>query len=118
MDVTQYTRKYLILSSWTKNQLPVVQTELGSQKYLDLWQPLRKSLNNITINDAKFAHHLCNLIPSQCPFARRIEIFGYTLVNIPPLCKINPLYEELMALRFRAICYLADECGEDISAYC
>lgn len=118
MDVTEYTIKHLILSSWTDNQQQVVETELRSQKYLDLWQPLRQWLNNITINDAKFAHRLCTLIPSQCPFARTIKIFGYTLLTIPPLCKINPLYEELMALRFRAICYLADECGEDISAYC
>ncbi|MFY8175362.1 Mo-dependent nitrogenase C-terminal domain-containing protein, partial [Planktothrix agardhii] len=27
-------------------------------------------------------------------------------------------YEELVYLRFQALCYLADECGEDISAYC
>jgi hypothetical protein len=38
--------------------------------------------------------------------------------NIPPMCKLNPLYEEVVGLRFRALCYLADDCGEDISQYC
>jgi len=34
------------------------------------------------------------------------------------MCKLNPLYEEVVALRFRALCYLADECGEDVTCYC
>ena len=58
------------------------------------------------------------MIPAQCPFERDVKVFGHTLFHIPPLCKLNPLYEEVVALRFRAMCYLADECGEDISAYC
>ncbi|MDE5116162.1 MAG: nitrogenase, partial [Trichodesmium sp. St2_bin2_1] len=29
-----------------------------------------------------------------------------------------PLYNELIHLRFRALCYLADVCGEDITSYC
>jgi hypothetical protein len=28
------------------------------------------------------------------------------------------LYEEVVGLRFKAMCYLADVCGEDISQYC
>ncbi|MDY7024694.1 MAG: Mo-dependent nitrogenase C-terminal domain-containing protein, partial [Cyanobacteriota bacterium] len=38
-------------------------------------------------------------------------------IHIPPLCKLNPVYDELISLRFRALCYLADECGEDITPY-
>ena len=39
-------------------------------------------------------------------------------MQIPPLCKLNPVYEEVVYLRFRALCYLADCCGEDIQRYC
>jgi hypothetical protein len=34
------------------------------------------------------------------------------------MCKLNPFYEQLVGLRFKALCYLADVCGEDIAAYC
>nr|WP_317110593.1 Mo-dependent nitrogenase C-terminal domain-containing protein [Chroococcidiopsis sp. SAG 2025] len=34
------------------------------------------------------------------------------------MCKLNPLYEQVVALRFKALTYLADECGEDVSLYC
>jgi len=54
----------------------------------------------------------------QCPFEQDIYLFGRKIGHIPPLCKLNPLYEELIGLRFRALCYLADECGQDVSCYC
>ncbi|MGH2415465.1 MAG: Mo-dependent nitrogenase C-terminal domain-containing protein, partial [Microcystaceae cyanobacterium] len=111
MDVTYNTLKHIVLCSWSKSQ----PHESQSQKQpLDLFGPLRQWLNNIEVNEPQLAHRLCHLIPSQCPFARKVKLFGYTLLTIPPLCKINPLYNELMELRFRAICYLVDECGEDI----
>ncbi|MBD2463352.1 Mo-dependent nitrogenase C-terminal domain-containing protein [Oscillatoria sp. FACHB-1407] len=84
----------------------------------DLLQPLRHWLDNINVRDAKVARRLCQLIPAQCPFERTIRLFGRTILRIPPLCKLNPLYDEVVALRFRALCYLADECGEDITPYC
>ena len=80
--------------------------------------PLRNWLNNLPINNRSMAHKLCELIPTQCPFARTIKLFDRKLFTIPPLCKLNPLYNEVIGLRFRALCYLADECGEDISSYC
>ncbi len=79
---------------------------------------IRNWLNHIEIQDAQFAHWLCQVIPTQCPFERDICILGRTLLRIPPLCKLNPFYGELMSLRFRALCYLADECGEDVRCYC
>lgn len=81
-------------------------------------QPLRQWLDGLQIHDRAMAHRICQLIPAQCPFERTVKAFGRTLLQIPPLCKLNPLYEELVSLRFRALCYLADECGEDISQYC
>jgi len=80
--------------------------------------PIRQWLNNLEINNVALAHFICRMIPTQCPFERDISLFGRTIVSIPPLCKLNPLYEELIGLRFRALCYLADDCGEDVGCYC
>jgi hypothetical protein len=80
--------------------------------------PVRQWLNRLEIRNAALAHFICRVIPVQCPFARTISLFGYTIIQIPPLCKLNPLYEEVVSLRFRALCYLADECGEDVRCYC
>ena len=112
MSTKEYTARQLIFSSWIHNiQLPSLQK-------FDFFFPLRNWLNNLAISDRKFARKLCLAIPTQCPFARKINLLGHTILTIPPLCKLNPLYNEIVALRFRAICYLADECGEDVSAYC
>ncbi|URR35347.1 Mo-dependent nitrogenase C-terminal domain-containing protein [Thermosynechococcus sp. HN-54] len=81
-----------------------------------LW-PLRQWLEHLEVHDRQLAHRLCRLIPAQCPFERDIVVAKWH-IHIPPLCHLNPLYEELMVLRYRALCYLADECHEDISAYC
>ncbi|MBW4689155.1 MAG: TerB family tellurite resistance protein [Komarekiella atlantica HA4396-MV6] len=79
--------------------------------------PLRQWLDGLDIQDPRVARFLCKMIPSQCPFERDVKLFGRKIVHIPPMCKINPLYEQLVSLRFRALSYLADECGEDISPY-
>jgi hypothetical protein len=80
-------------------------------------QQLRQWLDQIDIHDPEIARSLCRLIPSQCPFERDIIIFGRKIGHIPPLCKLNPFYEQLVGLRFRALCFLADRCGEDIQSY-
>jgi hypothetical protein len=58
------------------------------------------------------------MIPPQCPFERDVTLFGHKVVHIPPMCKLNPLYDQLVGLRFRALSYLADDCKEDVSQYC
>lgn len=60
---------------------------------------------------------VCRLIPAQCPFEHDIKFWSKTL-HIPPLCRFNPLYETLMRLRMRALLYLSEICGEDVSRYC
>lgn len=87
----------------------------SNQSLLNL---LREQLELIEIHNAKLARLLCKLIPSQCPFERTVSILGRTLFHIPPLCKLNPLYEQVVSLRFKCLCYLADECGEDVTQYC
>ncbi len=84
----------------------------------DIFKPLRKWLDNFDVSSPQLAHKLCQSIPAQCPFERDLKLFGYILLHIPPMCKLNPVYDEIVTLRFRAMCYLADECGEDISQYC
>ncbi|MEH2262698.1 Mo-dependent nitrogenase C-terminal domain-containing protein [Nostoc sp.] len=84
----------------------------------DRLRPLRQWLETIEIHNSKLAHFLCKAIPAQCPFERDITFLGRKLFHIPPMCKLNPLYEEVVGLRFKALCYLADECGEDIAIYC
>ncbi|MBD1805400.1 DUF533 domain-containing protein [Microcoleus sp. FACHB-SPT15] len=84
----------------------------------DVLHPVREWLDGMEIHDPRLARFMCKMIPAQCPFERDVKLFGHKIVHIPPLCKINPLYEQLVGLRFRALSYLADEKGEDISDYC
>jgi hypothetical protein len=84
----------------------------------DVLLPVREWLDGLEIHDPRIARLLCKFIPSQCPFERDIMLFGHKIVHIPPLCKLNPLYDQTVGLRFRALSYLADKCGEDVSAYC
>ncbi len=125
MNVSDYTGQNLAITTWAwihpgkttqKNTTPTAPVK--TKKSFDPLQPIRQRLDKVEVRDAKFAHTLCQLIPAQCPFERDVKLFGRTLFHIPPMCKLNPLYDEVVALRFRALCYLADECGEDISAYC
>lgn len=85
--------------------------------HLDLFRPLRQWVSHLRVETPRRARKVAELIPAQCPFERDIILWGRSIAHIPPLCKLNPLYDELVELRFRALCYLADECGEDISAY-
>jgi hypothetical protein len=78
---------------------------------------VRRWLDEIEVRDRSLARFLSKVIPAQCPFERDIKLFGHQVAHIPPLCKLNPLYEQLVSLRFRALCYLVDNCGEDIRFY-
>lgn len=84
---------------------------------LDILLPVRQWLNDCKISNPEVARRICSLVPSQCPFERDIKLFGRTVAHIPPLCKLNPLFDEVVGLRYRALCYLADECGQDVSSY-
>lgn len=67
---------------------------------IDVFYPIRCWLKRIEIKNIAIARSICRLIPDQCPFARSISWKQRTLIIIPPLCKLNPLYEELIELRF------------------
>jgi hypothetical protein len=79
---------------------------------------VRQKFESVEIQHPDVAHLVCKLIPARCPFEREIKLFDRTIVHIPPLCKLNPFYDQLVELRFKALLYLADECGEDVTLYC
>jgi tellurite resistance protein len=101
---------------------PVIGTPLSSRlpkpHQKNVLQPVKDWLDAWEIHDPRLAHFVCKIIPPQCPFERDIVLFGRKIVHIPAMCQINPLYEQLVGMRFRALCYLADECKEDVSSYC
>jgi Mo-dependent nitrogenase C-terminus len=85
---------------------------------IDGLQLLRQWVEDIEIHNPKVARLLCKIIPAQCPFERDLTFFGHTVLHIPPLCKLNPLYMQFISLRFKSLTYLADVYGEDVTPYC
>ncbi len=96
---------------------PISAAKLHRKWHFDPLWPLRQWLESIEIKNAKLAHLICQLIPCTCPFERDLVLFGRKLWHIPPLCKLNPLYNECVSLRFRALAYLSDDCGIDVTDY-
>jgi len=76
---------------------------------LNLLMLLQKKLDGIEICNSQQAEFLCRLIPASCPFERDIKLFDRAIAHIPPLCKLNPFYEQLIGLRFRAQSYLVQQ---------
>lgn len=72
-------------------------------------QDVRQWLDTLEVSNPRQAKFLCKAIPGHCPFEREIRVLGYTMIRIPPICKLNPVYEQLVGLRFRALCYLAEQ---------
>ena len=62
---------------------------------------------------AYLAHHrltailVCKVIPARCPFERDLHL-GRVHVHIPPMCKLNPLYDQFVTLRFHSLCFLEE----------
>jgi hypothetical protein len=81
---------------------------------IELLRPVRRWIDSIEIHDRELAHQLCKLIPDYCPFERDVKLCGRSLFHLPPLCKLNPLYEQLVGLRFRALCYLVGERSQEV----
>lgn len=79
-----------------------------NQQSLNPWQFFQQWLDRLEIKEEQTARRIVKLIPAQCPFEREIKMFGRVVLRIPALCKFNPLYEQLIGLRFRALCFLAD----------
>lgn len=74
----------------------------------ELLHSVRQRLESLEVHNPKMAQLLCRIIPACCPFKREIKLFERIILHIPPLYKLNPLYEQLVALRFRLLSYLVD----------
>ena len=74
-------------------------TATATNSNVTLLQPMRQWLDSIQVHKLKLARLLCQIIPARCPFEREIKFCGRTLFRIPPLCKLNPLYEQVVSLR-------------------
>lgn len=125
MDLADKSIESLTITSWVDiekiNSTNPIATNIVAPRKQKQFKPLsrlRQWLEELDVRNLKLARALCSLIPANCPFEREVKLFGRTVLSIPPMCKLNPVYEELMMLRFRALSYLADECGEDVSKYC
>ena len=84
----------------------------------NLLSSIRQQLSSIEICHPKVARLLCKIIPARCPFEREIKLFNRSIAHIPPLCKLNPFYDQIVEIRFKSLSYLADHCGEDVTLYC
>lgn len=115
MTVLKTKNDHIVLSAVIN---PIHNQHKITQSKIDLLQPLRQWIDELEIHNRKLAHFIAKLIPAQCPFERDIVLFGRIIAHIPPMCKLNPLYEQFVGLRFRALCFLVDKCGEDIQSYC
>ncbi|MGG6267152.1 Mo-dependent nitrogenase C-terminal domain-containing protein [Leptolyngbya sp. AN03gr2] len=69
---------------------------------------LNHYVSSLPVANLRFARLICRLIPADCPFERDFKVFGRIWFHVPPLCKLNPLYDGLVALRFQALSFLVD----------
>ncbi|MGG6280132.1 Mo-dependent nitrogenase C-terminal domain-containing protein [Leptolyngbya sp. AN03gr2] len=60
-------------------------------------------MDHLEIRNDLTAKIITKLILSACPFERNIVFGRHTIAHVPPLCKLNPFYEQLVGLRFRAL---------------
>jgi hypothetical protein len=70
---TGFTRKQSRLLSWVK-----------------------RTIDGINVESEQLSRFVVASIPAQCPFARKVSLNGKLLFEIPPLCKLNPAYDEVV----------------------
>ncbi|AFY70743.1 Mo-dependent nitrogenase family protein [Thalassoporum mexicanum PCC 7367] len=95
-----------------------IQASPDEEQHPNLLEPVKEWMDHLDIKDQRLAKFICKVVPAQCPFERDVYLFGKKIMHIPAMCKINPLFDQLMGLRFKSLSYLADECGQDVSKYC
>ncbi|MCJ2543086.1 TerB family tellurite resistance protein [Synechococcus bigranulatus str. 'Rupite'] len=100
----------------SRQTLTPIQADAGHPEPTNLLDPLRHWMDGIQVRDPRVARFLCRMIPSQCPFEQDVVVFGHKVMHIPPMCKLNPLYDQVVGLRFRALSLLAEK-GEDTTQY-
>ncbi|WP_416223704.1 Mo-dependent nitrogenase C-terminal domain-containing protein [Synechococcus sp. CBW1107] len=66
---------------------------------------LRHCLDDLQPDEPSVARFLIRLIPPQCPLKRDVTIVGRKLLHIPPMCRINPLDEDLNGPAFPGLVF-------------
>ena len=80
-----------------------------STRVIQPWKPLdplKHWLNGLDLGDERISSFIAHLIPFPYPFGRNINLFARKLVQIPPMSKINALFDQLVSLRFRCLGHL------------
>lgn len=98
--------------------LSLEEQERRRRRTVDMLAPIRNLVDQLEFHEGMeaAAREAVLRIPARCPFERDVGLFGRTLFHIPPLCKLNPLFEELVSLRFRALVFLEHQ-GEDVQRF-
>lgn len=73
---------------------------------LDPLVPVRRWLAALEIPSRSVAELICRWVPNTCSAGYSLRWQGRIWLHLPPLCKLNPLHEELLDLRFRAADFL------------
>ncbi|WP_206817807.1 Mo-dependent nitrogenase C-terminal domain-containing protein [Chroococcus sp. FPU101] len=73
---------------------------------INFFTSVRCWLELLEIDNLRLAWLICQIIPTHCPFERTIKLFNRTIISIPPLCKLNPFYDQLIELHFKALSYM------------
>ena len=72
---------------------------------------LKTQIDRVQINSSAQAQWICKLLPSSCPFERNFTLFGHSF-HSPALCQLNPLFPQLMLLRYKALTYIASNSAQ------
>jgi len=76
-------------------------TTIGDQ-VRELLRSVRHWLDALEVREPGLLDY-CASSSQLSPFERDIKLFGRKVFHMPPLCKLNPLYEQLAGLRFRSM---------------
>ena len=107
LDLLQILAEVLGLNSELISSLVPYSTRVTQAwKRLD---PLKHWLNGLDPGDERISSFIAHLIPFLDPFGCDIDLFAHKLVQIPVMCKINPLFEQFLAVRFRCLGHLSVE---------
>ncbi len=94
--------------------LPDEEEQRRRRRTVDMLAPFRNLIDQLEFHEGmeNLALEVVSRIPARCPFERNVG----NLFRIPPLCKLNPLFEELVSLRFRALVFLEHQ-GENVERF-
>lgn len=61
-------------------------------------------MNDSKIMKQRFIEFLATILPDFCPFSRTFD-FKLFKITIPPLCTLNPFYQDIMKVKLKRLGY-------------